>query len=75
MTAALKHDEGIEIRGFGSFTIRQYKPYEGRNPSSGTSVAVPAKRLPFFKVGLELKEIVNAGLPLGTVNEDDGDEG
>ncbi|MBI4956160.1 MAG: integration host factor subunit beta [Myxococcales bacterium] len=59
MTEALKAGEGIEIRGFGSFTVRPYKSYTGRNPRTGQSVDVPAKRLPFFKVGKELREIVN----------------
>ena len=59
MTEALERGEGIEIRGFGSFTVRPYKPYSGRNPRTGEPVPVPAKRLPFFKVGKELKELVN----------------
>lgn len=59
MTEALQKGEGIEIRGFGSFTVRPYKPYDGRNPRTGQPVPVPAKRLPFFKVGKELKELVN----------------
>lgn len=62
MTAALENGEGIEIRGFGSFTVRQYKSYNGRNPRTGKPVPVPEKRLPFFKVGKELKEIVNGGV-------------
>ena len=61
MEAALKRGERIEIRGFGSFEIRNYRPYEGRNPRTGVAVAVKPKRLPFFKVGKELKERVNAG--------------
>jgi integration host factor subunit beta len=61
MEAALKSGERIEIRGFGSFEIRHYKPYEGRNPRTGAKVEVKAKRLPFFKVGKELKERVNEG--------------
>lgn len=61
MTAALERGEGIEIRGFGSFTVRSYKPYSGRNPRTGETVSVPNKRLPFFKVGKELKELVNNG--------------
>jgi integration host factor subunit beta len=64
MEAALKRGERIEIRGFGSFEIRNYKPYEGRNPRTGVAVAVKPKRLPFFKVGKELKERVNAGARL-----------
>ena len=59
MTEALQKGEGIEIRGFGSFTVRPYKAYSGRNPRTGAPVPGPAKRLPFFKVGKELKELVN----------------
>ena len=61
MSSALERGEGIEIRGFGSFTVRNYKSYNGRNPRSGENVSVPEKRLPFFKVGKELKELVNLG--------------
>src|SRR4051812_18152272 len=59
MVDALKQGEGIEIRGFGSFTVREYKSYEGRNPRTGSPVHVAPKRLPFFKVGKELRERVN----------------
>ena len=59
MEASLKRGERIEIRGFGSFEIRHYKSYEGRNPRTGDPVEVQPKRLPFFKVGKELKERVN----------------
>ena len=59
MVDALKRGEGIEIRGFGSFTVREYKSYEGRNPRTGSPVHVSPKRLPFFKVGKELRERVN----------------
>lgn len=72
MTTALERGEGIEIRGFGSFTVRGYKPYNGRNPRTGKSVPVPEKRLPFFKVGKELKELVNAGT--GAIEADDDDD-
>ena len=61
MEAALRRGERIEIRGFGSFEIRTYRAYEGRNPRTGVTVSVRPKRLPFFKVGKELKERVNAG--------------
>jgi len=61
MTSALERGEGIEIRGYGSFTVRSYKPYDGRNPRTGNQVSVPSKRLPFFKVGKELKTLVNQG--------------
>lgn len=75
MTEALQRGEGIEIRGFGSFTVRPYKPYSGRNPRTGEPVEVPAKRLPFFKVGKELKELVNNSrhIPI-TGGSDDGDD-
>ena len=64
MEASLRRGERIEIRGFGSFEIREYRAYEGRNPRTGSAVAVRPKRLPFFKVGKELKERVNdAGQP------------
>jgi integration host factor subunit beta len=59
MGEALLRGEGIEIRGFGSFTVRAYGAYEGRNPRTGEAVRVKEKRLPFFKVGRELKERVN----------------
>lgn len=60
MEAALTKGERIEIRGLGSFEVRAYKAYEGRNPRTGDPVGVQPKRLPFFKVGKELKERVNA---------------
>ena len=76
MTAALERGEGIEIRGFGSFTVREYKPYNGRNPRTGRAVPVPEKRLPFFKVGKDLRERVNAGLgtPLPADKPDEPDD-
>ena len=61
MEESLKAGHRIEIRGLGSFEIRRYKAYEGRNPRTGDPVGVNPKRLPFFKVGKELKERVNAG--------------
>ena len=59
MTNALAKGERIEIRGFGNFTVRIYQSYQGRNPRTGTKVDVAPKKLPFFKVGKELKEKVN----------------
>ncbi len=75
MTEALEKGEGIEIRGFGSFTVRPYKPYSGRNPRTGEPVPVPAKRLPFFKVGKELKELVNSSRNRPIPGDDDDDDG
>jgi len=60
MEEALRKGDRIEIRGFGSFEIRHYKAYEGRNPRTGDPVGVQPKRLPFFKVGKDLKEKVDA---------------
>jgi nucleoid DNA-binding protein len=62
--AALKKGERTEIRGFGSFEVRAYGEYAGRNPRSGTTVLVKAKRLPFFKTGKELKDRINASAHL-----------
>ena len=59
LEAALKRGERIEIRGFGSFELRDYRGYDGRNPRTGSAVSVRPKRLPFFKVGKELRERVN----------------
>jgi len=55
----LAEGDRVEIRGFGSFTVKDYKPYVGRNPKSGEKIRVSSKRLPFFKVGKELKEMVD----------------
>lgn len=63
MVAALQRGDRIEIRGFGSFEVRHYKGYEGRNPRTGEPVAVRPKRLPFFKCGKELRERVNLNIP------------
>jgi integration host factor subunit beta len=59
MSEALAKGEGIEIRGFGSFTIRHYTGRDGRNPKTGEIVSVPPRKKPFFKVGKELKNRVN----------------
>jgi integration host factor subunit beta len=76
MVKALEEGEGIEIRGFGSFTVREYKSYEGRNPRTGAPVHVPPKRLPFFKVGKDLRERVNslAGTPLPADDPNEPDD-
>lgn len=58
MSEALLDGERIEIRGFGSFEIREYGSYTGRNPKTGEPIEVKPKRLPFFKVGKELRERV-----------------
>ncbi len=58
MSETLLSGERIEIRGFGSFEIREYGSYTGRNPKTGEPIEVKPKRLPFFKVGKELRERV-----------------
>ena len=58
-TDELKKGGRIEIRGFGSFMVREYDAYTGRNPKTGRNIEVAPKRLPFFKVGKELKERVD----------------
>ena len=60
MVKALRSGERVEIRGFGSFVIRNYGSYQGRNPKTGETVSVSPKKLPYFKVGKELKERVDA---------------
>lgn len=59
MRQALIRGDRIEIRGFGSFTIKYRESRQGRNPKTGSSVFIPAKRVPFFTVGKELRERVN----------------
>jgi integration host factor subunit beta len=62
MEQSMSRGEKIEIRGFGTFTVRQYRAYHGRNPRTGAVVPVKPKRLAFFKVGKEMRERVNDGL-------------
>ena len=59
-TDTLKKGGRIELRGFGSFCVREYGGYTGRNPKTGDKTEVGPKKLPFFKVGKELKARVNA---------------
>ncbi len=79
MTEALKRDDRIEIRGFGSFVNREYGSYKGRNPKTGDVVQVAPKKVPFFKVGKELKELVDVynhprdGVVIKPLPEDDDD--
>jgi len=57
---ALVQGDRIEIRGFGSFSVREYKAHAGRNPRTGNVVTVGTKKLPYFKVGKELQKRVNS---------------
>ena len=59
MVEALMKNDRIEIRGFGSFINRSYGAYKGRNPRTGEVIEVQEKKLPFFKVGKELKDAIN----------------
>lgn len=61
MAETLVQGGRIEIRGFGSFVSKFYDEYQGRNPRTGEPIHVAPKRLPFFKVGKELRELVNQG--------------
>jgi len=61
MTEALASGDRIEIRGFGSFHVRRRDARDGRNPRTGEKVRVQAKKVPFFKVGKELKKKVDGG--------------
>ncbi|OGQ89079.1 MAG: integration host factor subunit beta [Deltaproteobacteria bacterium RIFOXYA12_FULL_58_15] len=78
MTDALQGGSRIEIRGFGSFSVRHRRARQGRNPKTGESIAVPPKRVPFFTVGHELKQRVDDGrlqYPIvKTKDSDDADE-
>ena len=60
ITEALGQGDKVELRGFGSFRIRRRSPREGRNPKTGASVYIPAKKVPFFKAGKELREMVDS---------------
>lgn len=57
---ALLNGDRVEIRGFGSFKIKDYGKYCGRNPKTGQTIEVESKRLPFFRVGKELKDFINS---------------
>ena len=59
MTKTLVENENIEIRGFGSFSVKQYGSYQGRNPKTGKKIQVKPKKLPLFRVGKDLKDRVN----------------
>jgi integration host factor subunit beta len=59
MEKALIKGSRIEIRGLGSFKVKDYTSYNGRNPKTGKIIKVESKKLPFFKVGRELKEMVD----------------
>lgn len=57
---SMEKGEKVEIRGFGSFVVKNYGAREGRNPKSGEKIQIPAKKLPTFKPGKDLKDKLNA---------------
>ena len=61
MMEALRGGQRIELRGFGTFEVRVREPRQGRNPKSGQKVTLGTRKVPFFKAGKELKELVNHG--------------
>ncbi len=63
MVNAMMQEERIEIRGLGSFVVKHRRAREGRNPNTGAMVSVAAKKVPFFKVGKELRMRVNNEVP------------
>ena len=75
----LNQGEKIELRGFGSFRVRERGARRGRNPKTGDPVSIPAKRVPYFKPGKELKELINAqadgdGFEVDVFDDDDDDD-
>ena len=72
---SLRSGQKIELRGFGSFRLRNRKSRTGRNPKTGEKVEVPSKKIPYFKPGKELKELINKAIAEGTlVAEEEGGE-
>lgn len=65
ITEALQRGEKVELRGFGSFRLRDREPRKGRNPRTGDKVEVPSKRVPYFKPGKALKNEINNYVPPG----------
>ncbi|WP_085315604.1 integration host factor subunit beta [Derxia lacustris] len=75
MAETLAAGHRIEIRGFGSFSLNQRPPRVGRNPKSGQKVEVPAKRVPHFKAGKELRERVDEKVGTPIIDNDKGGDG
>jgi integration host factor subunit beta len=73
ITESLSQGKKVELRGFGSFRIRERNPRTGRNPKSGVKVDVPAKKVPFFKAGKELRELVDKNAVGDEFDQDDED--
>ena len=75
MAAAFARGDGVEIRGFGSFVMRDYDSYQGRNPKTGDPIVVPPKRVPFFKAGKDMRRLVDANRHVPLEADGDGEEG
>jgi integration host factor subunit beta len=71
ITSALVKGDRVELRGFGAFSVKQRDARTGRNPRTGETVKVDAKRLPFFKTGKGLRERLNGGADDSMADEDD----
>ena len=71
ITESLAQGKKVELRGFGSFRVRSRNARVGRNPKSGARVDVPAKKVPFFKAGKELRELVDGELDISAEDDDD----
>jgi integration host factor subunit beta len=67
---SLRSGQKIELRGFGSFRLRNRKSRTGRNPKTGEKVEVPSKKIPYFKPGKELKELINRAIAEGILVPD-----
>lgn len=72
ITDALVKGDRVELRGFGAFSVKEREPRTGRNPRTGETVQVDAKRLPFFKTGKGLRERLNGGVDDDSDHDDDG---
>jgi integration host factor subunit beta len=72
---SLRAGQKIELRGFGSFRLRSRKSRTGRNPKTGEKVEVPSKKIPYFKPGKELKELINKALGEGSAAEEPTEAG
>ncbi|MBL6992036.1 MAG: integration host factor subunit beta [Bacteriovoracaceae bacterium] len=70
MIITLYKNERIDVRGFGTFANRNYKSYLGKNPKTGETVKVSPRKVPFFKVGKELKKLVDAGKDKYVIREE-----
>ena len=71
---SLRAGQKIELRGFGSFRLRSRKSRTGRNPKTGEKVEVPSKKIPYFKPGKELKELINKALDVAGISRPSDEE-